>query len=395
VATSCPLRNYSYGGLPTGGGYGSDKEYEIGAQSIAEAVHCILGSLGRHVGDNDWAKMLDIEQGHIHEELGIVKKTLGEYSKSLYIEQLNKTQGDAYTEKCIAGIRDVSPKLAARAKGFQKNLEAQTDVPEEIKAVGILCYEVVQKLADALVYSVRDWPKPIEYWKSAFSSRQLERSVDQLESAIKKMYQNPVVKSAFAAMTTASEQWVKPKINITKGCQQYLEDVPMIEGGGYSPSFTLDPGQTSRYIPELFHQYGETIASASVKFSAVRRKTPVSGQGSSQFWIVDPKSVMIIQRWRNGDAGTIKNVIRDFFYEPWSWDDNPYNGWDLLYDKWIDLLKHWNIRPVPFTKGNNRTKQPFGPIGYIVIEQKEAHYEDRDNRSQFRVIYYFTPGSQE
>ena len=36
-----------YGGIPDGGGYESNTEYEIGAQRIAEAAHCILGSLGK------------------------------------------------------------------------------------------------------------------------------------------------------------------------------------------------------------------------------------------------------------------------------------------------------------------------------------------------------------
>ena len=50
-ASTCPLNTQVYGGLPAGGNYRSSTEYEIGAQRIAEAIHCILGSLHKAVKD--------------------------------------------------------------------------------------------------------------------------------------------------------------------------------------------------------------------------------------------------------------------------------------------------------------------------------------------------------
>ena len=44
---SCPIRGGHYGGIPGGGGYRPYKEYDVGAQRMAEAAHCILGSIAK------------------------------------------------------------------------------------------------------------------------------------------------------------------------------------------------------------------------------------------------------------------------------------------------------------------------------------------------------------
>jgi len=62
-----------FGGIPSGGGYGSNTEYEIGAQRLAEAVHCVLGAV---MNEDDY---------HIKDECGLTNKILKEYSKPIYI----------------------------------------------------------------------------------------------------------------------------------------------------------------------------------------------------------------------------------------------------------------------------------------------------------------------
>ena len=46
----CPIRGAIYGGIPSGGDFLATTEYEVAASNIAEAAHCILGSLGKRIG---------------------------------------------------------------------------------------------------------------------------------------------------------------------------------------------------------------------------------------------------------------------------------------------------------------------------------------------------------
>jgi len=91
LASSHPLE-IPFGGFPGRGGFGSWTEYELGAGLIGEALHCILGSLGkiwRGVSD------FDLERGHIMEEVGLIDGALSEYARSLYWEELNDAGADA------------------------------------------------------------------------------------------------------------------------------------------------------------------------------------------------------------------------------------------------------------------------------------------------------------
>lgn len=72
-----------YGGFPSGGGFNAYMEYEIGAQRIAEAAHCIIGSCSRlHTSGS-----LIGETEHMQEEIDIIKNCLDEYKKPIYISQ--------------------------------------------------------------------------------------------------------------------------------------------------------------------------------------------------------------------------------------------------------------------------------------------------------------------
>jgi hypothetical protein len=104
---NCDLKHnpleMEYGGIPPGGGYIGIQEYDVGIRNIAEAVHCILGSLQKKHGQKDKR----VEQSHINEEMGLIEKRVNEYSKQGYIEDWwIESKYDA-----IENIKEVSPKL--------------------------------------------------------------------------------------------------------------------------------------------------------------------------------------------------------------------------------------------------------------------------------------------
>ena len=184
---TCPLDSI-YGEMSTGGGYGSNTEYEIGAQSVAEAAHCILGSLVKikrkvalaGLNAMDAAR---IERGHINEEFGIIRHAIQEYAKSLYIERIFK-QGSELANECIKSIKENSPKLKSKAE----EAKLRINVPSPLKEVAEFSYDVIINLADAMLNSVKDVPDGGKPSKNAFKDRNLIRSVNDLSNAISVLY---------------------------------------------------------------------------------------------------------------------------------------------------------------------------------------------------------------
>jgi len=176
-SSSCPLRTKAYGGLPSSGGYVAWTEYEIGAQRIAEASHCILGSMG---GDH-W-----FEPGHIRDELDLIERTVEEYSKRLYSDRLLNYNDDdiEFVEGSVKSIGKASPKLRARAQKLKAEVERQEDIPQKVKTTALLTYDVVIELTNAMEHSVRSWPKKME---NAFQNRKLRQSIRNLRHAVDAM----------------------------------------------------------------------------------------------------------------------------------------------------------------------------------------------------------------
>ena len=92
----CPIRGAIYGGIPSGGDFLATTEYEVAASNIAEAAHCILGSLGKRIGalagdmdKSEWEGMVYGETEHLTEEIGIIVKALEEYQRDVYTRQIN------------------------------------------------------------------------------------------------------------------------------------------------------------------------------------------------------------------------------------------------------------------------------------------------------------------
>jgi hypothetical protein len=157
-----------YGGLPDAGGYSCNKEYEIGAQKIGEALHCILGSLKKiKNGASDWP--------HIEEETGIINKALQEYSKDIYLRQLECR--DEYTQMMLSSIKKASPALIKQAKNMKDNLPK--DMPE-LYAAASSVYDVAAALGKAMAESV----KTGVVTESAFKDEKLKLSVRNMENQL-------------------------------------------------------------------------------------------------------------------------------------------------------------------------------------------------------------------
>ena len=204
--SSDPLE-LNYGGMPTGGGYSSATEYEIGAQRIAEETHCILGSLFKIVIARKGLESFDIEIGHIMEELGLILKDIEEYGRDVYIEDgfLDKITGPprfseeffdseedyqyymegyeqrkAYVYESVESIKKKSPILKEKAIQAKQNLPLRTELVYEIAAI---CYDVLIALADAMERSIQNFPQSME---NAFLDPQLRLAISQLEEFVNK-----------------------------------------------------------------------------------------------------------------------------------------------------------------------------------------------------------------
>jgi hypothetical protein len=202
---TCPIRGAWYGGMPAGGGYSPHKEYTVAAQRYAEAAHCILGSLGRRVGaegETEWHSMVGGEKAHLLEEIGIMRKVLGEYSNDLYIDQFNdlsqyreeyREEMAEYSEGAIVDIKKTSPKLEEKATANLKRLiaikEAEPEFPDSVYKVGMYTYQTLGLLSRAMLKSIKGWDenKKLDYRLNAFKDNRLINRTILLEAAIDDM----------------------------------------------------------------------------------------------------------------------------------------------------------------------------------------------------------------
>jgi len=175
--SSCPVRTMLYGGLPGDGGFGRIREFGVGLANIFEAAHCVLGSLGRHLGKNrdNWSSMIRTETGHLNEEVGIIRNAIREYSRPIYRQQMMMSDLDDYfpqhremikesTRRQVEDIREAGAKLASTARTlgrqFAENLRDE-GAPTPWVNLSAATYLFVRSLADAAVESVAHWPDEV------------------------------------------------------------------------------------------------------------------------------------------------------------------------------------------------------------------------------------------
>lgn len=203
----CPIRGSQYGGIPSSGGFGADKEYTVAAQRYFEAAHCILGSLGKRVGaegKTEWHSMANGEYEHLSEEIGIMMSVVNEYHKDVYVRQLNDVSDykeewqdriREYNEAAVADIRKTSPELIQLAQSrlamLDNVVKNEPEFPDSVYQVGRLTYESIITAAEALLMSVKNWDqtKRIEPHENAWAQRSVKAMTIRLNSAIQNMFQ--------------------------------------------------------------------------------------------------------------------------------------------------------------------------------------------------------------
>lgn len=185
---SCPLRSLLYGGMPEAGGFKNNRELEVGLQLVAEAAHCILGSLGRHLGkgQSDWEQMKHIEYGHLREELGLILSNTKEYQRDIYLQQVNQDLQGKYTVRAIDSIRKTAPQLEAKAKQMKLWLQAQKDIPIPVKEAAAAAYDILITLSQAAQFAVQPYPEPLTH--NPFRNRRFIKATRALRAKIHVLY---------------------------------------------------------------------------------------------------------------------------------------------------------------------------------------------------------------
>jgi len=174
VYSPCPIATLANGGLPPGGGYGSATEYEIGAQKIGEALHCILGSL--HRAHPDFPEALRFEIRHIREEVSVIRAAFTEYAREVYTENLRKNPKSAL--KTVQSVDRASPALRSAAERSAMRLSA--GLPDPVSHVARICYHAAGVLAETVQDSLRHYPVVV----NAFAERGLARPILEMERSV-------------------------------------------------------------------------------------------------------------------------------------------------------------------------------------------------------------------
>lgn len=197
----CPVRSDVYGGLPAGGGLKNIMEFGVGLSAVFEAAHCILGSLGRHLGpgSDDWQGMVRTEAGHLREEATIIADVLQEYSRPVYRRDMLEfgQYKPEYRERAkdnarrqVEDILEQCPKLEtlARAKGheFVDVLRSEEPLPPEPWFNSVVgAYAVVTKLCKAAVKAVEGWP---EEMGDPYSDADVKKALSFLQRNLDALY---------------------------------------------------------------------------------------------------------------------------------------------------------------------------------------------------------------
>jgi len=158
-----------YGGIPSNGGYDSFTEYEVGAARMAEATHCILGSISK-AGKGGFG----IEKGHVEEEMGIILDCQKEYSKQLYVDRLDPN--DSYVKRSFKSMAKASHDLKRMAIGYQKKIDST--MPNELQDLAFVCYELLTVLARSIEKSLLRNDNAFGYFVMQQAVQNLKTKVD-------------------------------------------------------------------------------------------------------------------------------------------------------------------------------------------------------------------------
>lgn len=191
-AGSCPVRSKLYGGIPDGGGYATHSELEVGAQRIAEAAHCVLGSLGRNLGaeGQDWGRMLKFELGHIEEETDLIAGLVKEYAKPLYLKRLVGAYiaGETSAQKSVVSILKASKSLHATASKAREALSKyRGEMPDDVYRTALITYGLLVDLSKAMNNSMSELYLGTGAVVHPFEDAEVQRRVIRLKASVRSL----------------------------------------------------------------------------------------------------------------------------------------------------------------------------------------------------------------
>lgn len=214
-----------YGGFPSGGGFNAYMEYEIGAQRIAEACHCIIGSCSRlHTSD-----YLTGETMHMEEEINIIKRVLDEYSKPIYIIQYIQPwrwdKDNNFPIMSLNSISDNSKKLLTLSK--RKKTDFSDYKNREI-------FNIVQSSIDLLIILSNKMAESISLISEIINKWKLyvENNKSENEKIIFQLYKNFVVQNTtdfYKANKLGDEELKNKALEIDKNIKIFSESIKELE----------------------------------------------------------------------------------------------------------------------------------------------------------------------
>ena len=161
--------------MPTGGGMFSNTEYEIGGSRMAEAAHCILGSITKlHL--SALSHPFWVEKDHIKEEMGLIERFQKEYSRDLYIDRLDLN--DKYTQATIKSIKKAAPILIKKARSALPRIDNK--LPIEIKRLAEYSYSFLIVLAKEMLKSVEMAEEDGKFTHNAYADLKVKLAVKDL-----------------------------------------------------------------------------------------------------------------------------------------------------------------------------------------------------------------------
>ncbi len=164
-----PDPRFAYAGVPSGGGFIAQTEYEIGAQRIAEAVHCVLGAV------------LSDDKYHMADECDLVHHLLSEYSKPDYPKNFREKaerEGEGRDGVDTKGFMQRARSLVQLAKSLRSKVDDTWNHPEIARA----SYDTLVALGKAVEESLLfDAPG---VWGSAYQDPALQDAAGRLEALL-------------------------------------------------------------------------------------------------------------------------------------------------------------------------------------------------------------------
>jgi hypothetical protein len=131
--------------MPTGGGFKWHTEYEVGANRIGEAAHCILGS-GNELVHSD--KLWHGPIIHMLEEMNIIKNALGEYTRPIYPEMAYDSE---MRDETLRSLKENARKLREKVAEYKAMLANEEDVDPHVREVMNRSYMLLDELAISII----------------------------------------------------------------------------------------------------------------------------------------------------------------------------------------------------------------------------------------------------